>query len=80
MSNKVSGLADIRYIVRIALLYEYGFTARPSEIEVLEHNSDNTHINFRIRGHEYSFDSRKNSDGTVWYGRGTIKRIGESLT
>lgn len=65
---------DIKKTAQAALRSEYGFSPSLKDITLLEASGDRTYILFRVAGHEYSFNSYKFHDGSVWVGSGTIEK------
>ena len=67
--------AELRKTAQMALKSEYGFAPSLDKIVLLEANRDGTYILFEVLGHEYKFDSyRESRFNTVWVGNGTITR------
>lgn len=58
-----------------ALLSEYGFKPSLEKIVLLEGSDDRTYIRFRVGMHEYSFNSSRWPDGSVWVGSGTVEKV-----
>ena len=57
-----------------ALYSEYGFQPALDRITLLEGSDDRTYIRLKVGSPEYSFDSYKWPDGSVWVGKGTIEK------
>lgn len=69
--------AELRKTAQMALKSEYGFAPSLDKIVLLEANLDGTYILFEVLGHEYRFDSyRESRFNTVWVGNGTITKKG----
>lgn len=65
----------LKKTAQAALESEYGFKPAMKDIVLLEGADDRTYIRFRVRNHEYSFNSYKWADGSVWVGSGTLEKI-----
>ena len=65
----------IKKTAQAALDSEYGFKPALDKITLLEASDDRTYILFRVRNHEYRFDSYRFADGSVWCGSGTIEKL-----
>lgn len=65
---------ELKRTAQVALESEYGFKPALDRITLLEGSDDRTYILFRVGSHEYSFDSYKWPDGSVWVGKGTIEK------
>lgn len=66
---------ELKKTVQVALESEYGFKPSLDAIILLEGSDDRTYIRFRVREHEYTFNTYKFSDGSVWCGKGTIEKV-----
>ena len=65
---------NLKRTAQAALYSEYGFQPALDRITLLEGSDDRTYIRFNVGSHEYSFDSYKWPDGSVWVGKGTIEK------
>lgn len=65
----------LKKTAQAALDSEYGFKPALERIVLLEASDDRTYIRFRVKDHEYSFNSYKWPDGSVWVGSGTIEKV-----
>ena len=66
---------DLKKTVQVAMDSKYGFKASLDNIILLEGSDDRTYIRFKVRGHEYVFDSYTFADGSVWCGEGTLEQV-----
>jgi len=66
---------ELKKTAQAALESEYGFKPALEKIVLLEGSDDRTYIRFRVSTHEYSFNSYKWLDGSVWVGSGTIEKV-----
>ena len=57
---------NLKRTAQAALYSEYGFQPALDRITLLEGSDDRTYIRFKVGSHEYSFDSYKWPDGSVW--------------
>lgn len=74
--------AEFKNIAKQALQSEYGFSPAKADIVLLEADGTGLYILFRVKGHEYRFDSHyfpigrdENRINTVWTGPGTIEKL-----
>ena len=70
--------AELRKTAQMALTSEYGFAPSLDKIVLLEADGDGTYILFEVLGHEYRFNSyRESRFNTIWIGKGNIEKIEE---
>lgn len=65
---------DFKLIAQMALQSEYGFAPALSDITLLEASGDGTYILFRVKDHEYRFNSHLHNGGVVIVS-GTVEKI-----
>lgn len=74
--------AELKNIAKQALESEYGFSPAKADIVLLEADGTGLYILFRVKGHEYRFESHyfpigrgEDRINTIWAGAGTIEKL-----